>query len=101
MPDGQVVFEITGNKKPIEQVLKETTSSIEKETKNWDKAADMYGDLSNVYIDTSFGLRSLKPGERGYYTQEALGLMEAETFMKLVRDLEHLHRHYAKKPEKL
>ncbi|MBE6983807.1 MAG: metal-dependent hydrolase [Ruminococcaceae bacterium] len=54
---------------------------------DWDKAADMYGDLSNVYIDTSFGLRSLKPGERGYYTQEALGLMEAETFMKLVRDL--------------
>lgn len=40
MPDGQVVFEITGNKKPIEQVLKETTSSIEKETKNWDKAVE-------------------------------------------------------------
>ena len=54
---------------------------------DWSEAADMYGDMPNVYVDTSFGLRHLKPGERGYYTQEALGLMEPETFLKLVRDL--------------
>lgn len=52
----------------------------------WDEAFDMYGDLPNVYLETSWGLRSLKQGERGYYSQEALGLMTPETFVKLVRD---------------
>ena len=54
---------------------------------DWSEAADMYGDLPSVYIDTSFGLRHLKPGQRGYYTQEALGLMDEPEFIKLVRDI--------------
>ena len=54
---------------------------------DWAEAADIYGDLPNVYIDTSFALRHLKPGQRGYYTQEVLGLLDEENFVKLVRDL--------------
>lgn len=38
MPDGQVVFEITGDKKPIGKVIDETTSMIQCETKKWDQA---------------------------------------------------------------
>ena len=52
----------------------------------WDEAFDMYGDLPNVYLETSWGLRHLMPGERGYYSQEALKPMLPETFVKLVRD---------------
>jgi predicted TIM-barrel fold metal-dependent hydrolase len=52
----------------------------------WDEALDMYGDLPNVYLETSWGLRQLKLGERGYYSQEALGLMEPDAFLKLIRD---------------
>ncbi len=52
----------------------------------WDEALDMYGDLPNVYLETSWGLGSLQPGERGYYSQEALGLMTPESFTKLIRD---------------
>ena len=54
---------------------------------NWNEAAEIYGDFPNVYIDTSFALRHLKPGQRGYYTQEVLGLLDEENFVKLVRDL--------------
>lgn len=53
----------------------------------WDEALDMYGDLPNVYLETSWGLRQLMVGERGYYSQEALGLMEPDAFVKLIRDL--------------
>ena len=51
----------------------------------WDEALDMYADLPNVYIETSWGLRHLKPGERGYYSQEALGLMDPDDFVTLIR----------------
>lgn len=37
--DGSVVFEITGDNRPVNQVLKDTTADIEKESKKWDKAA--------------------------------------------------------------
>lgn len=40
MPDGQVVFEITGDNRPIENVLRDTTHAIERESRNWDQAAD-------------------------------------------------------------
>ena len=42
--DGSVVFEITGDKRPIDKVLKDTTADIEKESKNWDKAAQQSTD---------------------------------------------------------
>ena len=39
-PDGQVVFEIQGDNKPLKQALSESTSAIQKESKNWDNAVD-------------------------------------------------------------
>ena len=40
MSDGQVVFEIVGDNKPIQESLKETTRAIDSESKNWDKMVD-------------------------------------------------------------
>jgi hypothetical protein len=51
MPDGQVVFEITGDKKPISQTLKETTQEIEKESQKWDKSVQR----STDEMEKSFG----------------------------------------------
>lgn len=46
--DGQVVFEITGDNRPIGQSLRDTTNLIEKEGKKWDReageASDSIGD---------------------------------------------------------
>lgn len=53
---------------------------------NWAEAAELYGDLSNLYVDTSFSLTHLKPGHRGYYSQQAMHLMNEEDFVKLVRN---------------
>ena len=39
MPDGQVVFEITGDNRSLNDVLRDTTSDIQRESKKWDKAA--------------------------------------------------------------
>lgn len=44
MADGQVVFEITGDRRPINQALRETTGDIERESRNWDRAAGQAGD---------------------------------------------------------
>ena len=52
----------------------------------WDEALDTYGDLPNVYLETSWGLRHLMPQQRGYYSQEAMGLMDPDAFTKLIRD---------------
>jgi predicted TIM-barrel fold metal-dependent hydrolase len=52
---------------------------------NWSEAAELYGDLPNVYVDTSFSLSHLQPGQRGYYSQQAMELMDEEDFVKLVR----------------
>lgn len=51
MADGQVVFEITGDNKPIKQSLNDTTSAIQRESKKWDSAADQ----STKSINDSFG----------------------------------------------
>ena len=39
MPDGQVVFEISGDNRKVKQALNDTTAAIEKEGKKWDQAA--------------------------------------------------------------
>ena len=44
MADGQVVFEITGDNRKINDVLRDTTSDIEREGKKWDRAASDAGD---------------------------------------------------------
>lgn len=50
MADGQVVFEIVGDSKGIDQTVKQVTSNIQNESKKWDKAA---GDATNN-IEKSF-----------------------------------------------
>lgn len=50
MPDGQVVFEISGDNKKIKQALDDTTSAIEREGKRWDAAAaDSTGGIENKF----------------------------------------------------
>ena len=39
MSDGQVIFEIAGDSKPIKRTLNETTSALEKEGRKWESAA--------------------------------------------------------------
>ena len=43
MADGQVIFEIKGDNKPIKESLNETTSAIKTAGQEWDKAAGESG----------------------------------------------------------
>lgn len=54
MADGQVVFEITGDNKPIKQSLNDTTSAIQRESKKWDSAADQSTKSINNSFDGMF-----------------------------------------------
>lgn len=48
MADGQVVFEISGDNRPIEQSLRETTRAIERESRNWDSSTrEASGNMEN------------------------------------------------------
>ena len=50
MPDGQVVFEISGDNKKVKQALNDTTSAIEREGKKWDAAAaESTGGIENKF----------------------------------------------------
>ncbi len=51
------------------------------------EGAAVYADLPNIYVDTSFSLRHLTSGERGYYTQENMAVLDGAAFVRLVRDL--------------
>lgn len=51
MPDGQVVFEISGDNRKVKQALDDTTAAIEKEGKKWDAAAaESTGGIENKFI---------------------------------------------------
>ena len=52
MADGQVVFEIVGDNKPIQESLKETTKYIDDESKKWDSSVD---DSSSKISDSLIG----------------------------------------------
>lgn len=54
MADGQVVFEITGDRRPINQALRETTGDIERESRNWDRAAGQSADTMESKITGAF-----------------------------------------------
>ena len=48
--DGSVVFEITGDNKPVKDALSDTTAAIEKESKKWDQAATQAsGDIGSSF----------------------------------------------------
>lgn len=55
MADGQVVFEITGDNKPIKQSLRDTTNLIEKEGKKWDAGAGQTTDSIGGKFSAMFG----------------------------------------------
>lgn len=38
--DGQIIFEIQGDNRPLRQTLQDTTGDIERETRRWDRATD-------------------------------------------------------------
>lgn len=49
--DGRVVFSITGDNRPLRQTLNETTDAIQRESRNWDRAADE----SSANMSRAFG----------------------------------------------
>ena len=52
MADGQVVFEITGDPKGINQTVKQVTSNIQSESKKWDQAAEKAtGDIEKSFAN--------------------------------------------------
>lgn len=52
MADGQVVFEITGDPKGINQTVKQVTSNIQNESKKWDQAAgDATGNIEKSFAN--------------------------------------------------
>jgi hypothetical protein len=51
MADGQVVFEITGDNRPIEQSLRDTTRAIDRESRNWDASTrETAGNMENSMV---------------------------------------------------
>ena len=68
MADGQVVFEITGDAKGINQTVKDVTSNIKSESKNWDQAAGqatdgIAGSFKSMATKISAALISAKVGQ--------------------------------------
>ena len=52
MADGQVVFEITGDPKGINQTVKQVTSNIQSESRKWDQAAgDATGNIEKSFAN--------------------------------------------------
>ena len=66
MADGQVVFEITGDSKNIDQTVKQVTTNIQTESKKWDKAATD----STSKIDSAFSGMLKKIA--GYFSAAAI-----------------------------
>ena len=66
MADGQVVFEITGDSKNIDQTVKQVTSNIQTESRKWDKAASD----STSKIDSAFSGMLKKIA--GYFSAAAI-----------------------------
>ena len=60
MPDGQVVFEITGDNKPVMQTVSDTTRAIEKESKKWDQAVSESTDSMTQSMTKAFDIERVK-----------------------------------------
>ena len=68
MPDGQVVFEITGDNKPIGKSLDDTTRLIEQESKKWDaevnrSTGDMGASFTDFFKKIATGAAAAKIGQ--------------------------------------
>lgn len=60
MPDGQVVFEITGDKRPMGQALKDTTNAIETESRKWDKSVKASTDEMEKSFSKALDVQRIK-----------------------------------------
>ena len=58
MPDGNVVFEIVGDNKPVKAALNDTTRAIEKAGKQWDKSAS--GSMGDAFQSISGTINKIK-----------------------------------------
>ena len=56
MADGQVIFEIKGDNKPIKDSLNDTTTAIKNASKDWDKAADDSGSNISSSLTNAFSM---------------------------------------------
>jgi hypothetical protein len=54
MADGQVIFEIKGDNKPIKDSLNDTTNAIKNASKDWDRAADDSGSNISSALTNAF-----------------------------------------------
>ena len=78
MADGQVVFEISGDNRKVQDALRDTTTAIEREGKKWDKAAgdsadDMTKKLSKAFKAIAASAAAAKIGQAlTRFGQEAL-----------------------------
>ncbi len=60
MPDGQVVFEITGDNKKVKESLNEVTQTIEKAGKAWDKSVEQSSADVQKSMERAFDVERVK-----------------------------------------
>jgi hypothetical protein len=60
MADGQVVFEITGDERPINQSVRNVTDTIRRESRNWDNAVDQSSDNMTSAMNKAFDVNRIK-----------------------------------------
>lgn len=72
MADGQVVFEITGDDRPINQSVRNVTDTIRRESRNWDEAVDQSTDNMTAAMNKAFDVNRIK----GWALQAAKSLLD-------------------------
>ena len=72
MADGQVVFEITGDDRPINQSVRNVTDTIRRESRNWDDAVDQSTDNMTAAMNKAFDVNRIK----GWALQAAKSLLD-------------------------
>ena len=87
MADGQVVFEITGDNKPIKQSLADTTKEIQDESKKWDTAVN---DSSGNMSDSLIGAFKAVVGSAAFVKVSQMLLQLAGESIQLASDLEEV-----------
>lgn len=60
MDDGRVVFSIQGDNRDLRQTLTQTTDAIERESKNWDRAANQSSDNMSAAFGKAFNVERVK-----------------------------------------
>lgn len=87
MADGQVVFEITGDSKPIQKSLSETTRAIQNESKKWDDTVD---DSSGKISDSLIGAFKAVTASAAFIKVGQMLLQLGGESIQLASDLEEV-----------